>query len=243
MIVLRIVLVLLALCSSVQAGNVAMLGGGTASAPPTYLLEETFDSTGYDLGVCGTAPCWTEILNEGIVNEDYATSPAPLDGTYSLLLDENGTGQPIAKLVLADPLPNAYIKFRMYGTKVSSGNAAIVKLYGTTTTQCDTLIASFSVDGSERWVIDSNLSNVSGLWVSATTFNGYLWLEYEKGQASNGIGRLYASDTNTKPALPEVTKSTISVALDVECIYFSVTDATATLNIFDNICVDNDIIN
>ena len=66
-----------------------MVGGGTTTsgAPaPTYISEETFDSAGYDLS-------WTE--SAGTPNEDYTTSPAPLEGTQSLQLlgDTNSATQ------------------------------------------------------------------------------------------------------------------------------------------------------
>ena len=49
--------------------------------PPSYLISESFDAVGYDL-------VWTESL--GTPNEDYTTSPAPLEGTQSLFLDGCG---------------------------------------------------------------------------------------------------------------------------------------------------------
>lgn len=84
---ITIVLILLSLvsCQECLAGpgyvgqQMSILGmmaaaGGTPA--PTYLASESFDPAGYDLS-------WTET---GTPDEDYTTSPAPLEGTQSIYL-------------------------------------------------------------------------------------------------------------------------------------------------------------
>lgn len=56
--------------------NSLRFGGGGGGGGPTYLLEENFENTGYD--VAG----WTEALNGGTADEDYTTGP--LQGSQSL---------------------------------------------------------------------------------------------------------------------------------------------------------------
>ncbi len=57
-------------------------GGGGGLTSPT--LDERFDATGYDL------TSWSEVLGAGTINEDYTTSPAPLEGAQSLHMTQGG---------------------------------------------------------------------------------------------------------------------------------------------------------
>jgi hypothetical protein len=59
-------------------------GSGDACGSCT---NETFEGTGYS--VAG----WTEAVNGGIVNEDYTTAPAPLNGSQSLLIKDPADSQ------------------------------------------------------------------------------------------------------------------------------------------------------
>jgi len=45
----------------------------TGSGGSANVMDETFDGTGYSLGLCGSAPCWTESGTTANVNEDSTT--------------------------------------------------------------------------------------------------------------------------------------------------------------------------
>ena len=62
-------------------GRFGVRWGGVAASPAaSYLVNQNFEGTGYDNG-----ETWTEYVGTGAtVNEDYATSPAPLAGEQSL---------------------------------------------------------------------------------------------------------------------------------------------------------------
>lgn len=56
-------------------------GGGGPNPPASPLVDQDFDGAGY-----ANSESWTENLDSGTVNEDYATSPAPLEGDQSLFM-------------------------------------------------------------------------------------------------------------------------------------------------------------
>ncbi len=59
-------------------------GGGEGGAPESYIAEETFEASEYDLGTCGTAFCWTETVTP---DGDTATAGLDMDDSYCLALD------------------------------------------------------------------------------------------------------------------------------------------------------------
>lgn len=151
-----------------------------ASAGTTYLLNETFDSTGYD--VAG----WSESSSE--IKEDWTTAPAPLSGTQSLYFDAS------AARTLDTPAFTAsdtvWVSFLFHDDEASlpaSGRTlfAIKDSVGGTT------IASFALesDGDVTVVCGSATQRSTASLSLNTTFR--IWFSYTKGSGANGQAAVY----------------------------------------------------
>lgn len=169
---------------------VARLKAGSAPGI-TYLVRQTFNGTGYDNG-----ESWTE---GSTPNEDYATSPAPLEGTHSWLADatsKNATSPSFASSTTIS------VFFKFHVSTSPTGNASFVQLAGAGNG------ASFSgrAAGGFRIAHGADVSAVILTGVSGVVTG--VWLDYvaESGGGANGTLDCYVDgdgDANfTKPGSP-----------------------------------------
>lgn len=159
------------------------------SAGVTYLLEETFDATGYD--VAG----WTE-SNTSETKEDWTTAPAPLDGTQSLYFDVTatrsidapawaGTDTVWVSFLWHDDeaaLPGAARPF--CALKDSVGGATVASL-------------TLEINGDITVACGSATSRSTDSLTRNTTYR--IWMSYTKGSGSNGQASVYWSTTIAGP--------------------------------------------
>lgn len=155
----------------------------------TYLLNETFDSTGYD--VAG----WVE-SNTSEIKEDYATAPAPLSGTQSLYFDVTATRSLDAAAWTGSD--TVWVSFLFHDDEASFPAAprlfcAIKESVGGTTIASITL----ETDGDLTVACGSATSRSSDSIARNTTYR--IWLTYTKGTGSNGSAAVYWSTPSTDP--------------------------------------------
>lgn len=231
-IALLITVCLLALSQSAFAPLAVVGGAPAAGGECSVLYCETFDGTGYDQGVCGTAPCWTETLNNGIVDEDHTSN---CDSGSCLLVDEDGVGSPNSTFTLTTPLDNIYIYFKHYGTKLSSGQHQIASILDAS----DGAECSLHVQADEDWHL------TEGPGIEQTT-PGYpetggtayhIWMEYEKGTGSNATCRVYASTDGTKTLL--MTDSNGTSTDQAAKFQVRTMDISSTTNVIDTLEIDS----
>ncbi len=147
----------------------------------TYLLNETFDATGYD--VVG----WTE-SNTSEIKEDYATSPAPLSGTQSLYFDVTTTRTVDTPSFSAND--TVWVSFLFHDDEASLPGqqriiCAIKDSVGGTT------VASIAIetDGDITVACGSATQRSTASLSLNTTFR--IWVSYTKGTGANGQAAVY----------------------------------------------------
>lgn len=156
-----------------------------ADSGTTYLLNETFDSTGYD--VAG----WTE-SNTSEIKEDYATAPAPLSGTQSLYFDVT------ASRTLDSPAfsgqDTIWVSFLWHDDEASLPAAprtifAIKDSVGGTTVAS----ATIETDGDVTVACGSGSNRSTASLTLGTTYR--IWVSYTRGSGANGQAAVYWSTT------------------------------------------------
>lgn len=156
----------------------AAAGGGGGA---TYLVSEDFEGTGYDGGFTDSA---------GSPDEDYATSPAPLVGSQSLLLD--GTAASVSSIS-----PN-------FGDQFSFSHyfvLHVVTLPGSTGREIVRYLLNGSQSGGSELTVNSagTLTIAVGTTTIPTTTtvsagsSYHVWVEYQAESvegAGDGIGQV-----------------------------------------------------
>lgn len=160
-----------------------------AASGVTYLLEETFDSTGYDVGG------WTE-SNTSEIKEDYATAPAPLDGTQSLYFDVTATRSVDSPAWTGTD--TVWVSFLWHDDEAALPGAArlfcaLKDAVGGTTMASITM----ETDGDITVACGSATSRSTDSLARNTTYR--IWVAYTKGSGSNGQASVYWSTTIAGP--------------------------------------------
>jgi hypothetical protein len=175
---------------SLQASHPAMMarqvkvpaGGGGG---PTYLLQENFEGTGYELS-------WTEAA--GTPDEDYATAPAPLAGSHSLRLDGTSVTQRADSPAFATTTDLwVYMLFNPT-TLPGSGNNDFFHIRNSTT---QVLAAQLNASGTVRVSVGNNSLSTVSTMSAGTTY--HVWVHYIAGSGSNAFGSIAFSTDGTKP--------------------------------------------
>ncbi|TXH15805.1 MAG: hypothetical protein E6R03_06550 [Hyphomicrobiaceae bacterium] len=147
----------------------------------TYLLNETFDSTGYD--VAG----WTE-SNTSEIKEDYATAPAPLSGTQSLYFDVTATRTADTPAFTASD--TVWISFLFHDDEATlpGGQKIICSIKDSVG---GTTVASIAIesDGDMTVACGSATQRSTASLSLNTTFR--IWFSYTKGTGANGQAAVY----------------------------------------------------
>lgn len=234
-IVLSLLLALSLVCFARSDAGVIMKAG---TAVASYLYTETFDTTpGYDHGECGAATCWTETLNNGIVNEDYTTWKVSGESLY---IDEDGTGIPEAVITLAASHDDLYIHFRHYGTKLSAGKLYMMRIRASD----DTVLCKFDIDAAERFEITAGGGTLAESSADEYPSTGgteyYFWIEYQKGTGNNAVCTCYWSTDGTK--VDSITSNNGTVTDQANKLRFITEDSSGTYNAFDNLYIDDSAI-
>ena len=231
---MKTIISLLATCAACVAGTtintatVGTLNVGIAAEGGGFSWDfiETFEGSETDsqstAGYDNTG--WTS--SHFSISPNYATSPAPLGGSYSLLFI-NG-GQTLSRSVSpSGSTQTVCFRWNWGGTWGSYAESSCFRS-GTTYLGGIDQRASESLRIKHGTVASSDLSG----WTSATTW--YVWFEYTPSSGANdGVLRLYRSTTATKPASPslEITTGTATATPDNFRI-----NGVSNSSVYDNIC-------
>lgn len=181
-LVILLMLVAIAATADRRAMLTAKTSGGGAAAP-TYLIKQGFEGAGYD-----NSETWTENASP---NEDYTTSPAPLDGSQSWMSAAVG-GEAFSDFAAQD---NAYA-YAEFNISTLQDAIDIFQLRDSGNTGQTRL--RINSDGSVRLVhFASGPTSSAGVISAGTTF--HVWMTYHKGSGANSSAEVYISSTSTKP--------------------------------------------
>lgn len=192
-----------------------------------YTFEENFD--GVMAGGHGQTNFdnagWTTSGSNVVTN--YTTSPAPLQGNYSLVI--NGTSY--CRRGLGGNCTNLYFQLARIGTIHSQFQSVLYNYVGGW--HQFGLVAGATANTVRIQHASAAVSAYSADTTALTLNQKYhVWLEYVASGvgASNGIGRLWMSTDGTKPGSPtvEMTNGTCEYAAGLGAI---------TLNAFNGACI------
>lgn len=200
----RLIPILLALTilipSSAGSWGVVGMSGGVAAVAGNectgLLLCQNFETPGIDNGETwtftdGGAATWTT---------NYATSPAPLRGSYSGRLNAAGESEPsYVTVTLSAPASQIWIHF-MYRKLVADdggGGDSFVILDASNNTLAgaywnDALVWTIFVEGGTT-------QNESGFLPVGTTY--HIWMRYKAGSGANAEFDVYRGTTTSRPAI------------------------------------------
>ena len=183
--------------------------------PPTYLLQEGFEGTGFENSG------WAKF---GAANEDYAVSA--LTGAQSLHCE--GAEFIYRNFAFATGF-NMYFQARWlawgsYNSVIYWDDAA----WGTAA-------GLYALDNRLEIVHGSSIAIGPTQIALDTTY--HIWVEWTKGTGANGTMKLYVSTTGVKPVTPEASLTTGNGAA-VQRIYFGPT-GTGPNVVFDQLLVDD----
>jgi hypothetical protein len=150
-------------------------------------VTENFDGAGYQTS-------WTEVT--GNANEDYATAPAPLEGTQSLYMQTEAAQQEVRKSFTASDTVYVYMLFR--STTLPAG---LRQQFAIKDGSGNTLMEAHLVPGPPwQWEVSDGVSvSSSG---GATVSNGttyHIWMEYTRGGGANSVHKFCWSTDGVKP--------------------------------------------
>ncbi len=171
--------------------SLGVVGSQSPTTGGGYLINQNFEGTGYD-----NSETWTETVGtNGSVNEDYATSPAPLRGSQSLRIYAGDAGQnsnTISPVFTAQD--TAYAHLMINGGSVASTFAFCVFLdSGLTARAWVSVVAGGALKVSEGAITATTVGTI----VAATTY--HVWFRYTKGTGADSIASVGFSETTTEP--------------------------------------------
>lgn len=137
---LIIILFCLAFVAPASAGAlVQAISAVSCSGPTGDQISDGFETPGYEIGACGSAPCISET---GTIDDDYILSGlsggSGADENCTYGLDIDASGSPVyADYEITSGLSTVYVEFSFYldSESMSSGqNFTLMRPYATTTT-------------------------------------------------------------------------------------------------------------
>ncbi len=214
--------------------NAAIVGGGSAAAAcsPTYAKTENFEGA----GICYTGDvtytnCTNSFGKSGTFNFKYATAPAPMEGSYSLLIDESGgLGYASLSVTAGD---NYYVQF-MFSVPVLP--AAYKDIFSWRSSSTAKGRIQVSNTGAVRVYNGTKYASTVGTLTAGTVY--YIQAGYTKGIGTDGTGYVAWSTTST---LPTSGNNYASIAngdanSQIDTLYFGA-GASAVSFIYDRIRV------
>lgn len=160
-----------------------------ASAGPTYVLQENFDGTGYQ-------NTWVEV-GSGTINEDYATSPAPLEGTQSLYISAS-VQNPRTTNVLAVTYDSLYGYAQVHWTTIPSSTGIKWLAFQCAGTNVFSVESRGTTNGVMMRAANTAIFTTTGIMPQDSTF--YIWWGYTKGTGNNASAYFAYSGDTTKPS-------------------------------------------
>jgi hypothetical protein len=203
---------------------------GSGGSPPSYLLDETLEGTGYADGT------WTEYREEsqGTIDEDYTTTV--LSGSQSLYIQSitYRLASTDSKSVTTSGTAGVYF---IWQPKVSSTNTYdLIILEDSSNNE----VGRLRVSSSDQLQMFHGSSSHAVQTVSIST-TYHIWMDYTPGTGANSSLLVYVATSSTKPgtATDSLTNENETTTVDhvvLACQY-------AGEGIFDNIRISDDFIN
>lgn len=173
----------------------------TQTSGGSYGFVETFEGSQTDSqGTAGYDNTgWTSSASSN--NPNYATSPAPLEGTQSFM---GGTGT-FTSITHAFPTASdeQWVKamFILPNTKWWTNSTYLMRLRNA----ADASVMDVTPDAGGLTIVCG--ASASYLSLSVGTLY-YLWIRYVKGTGSNAVVEMYLSTTDTRPGSPNASITT-----------------------------------
>jgi len=203
-----------------------------------YLICQNFEGTGYD-----NSESWTEVINgDAVINEDYATSPAPLRGSQSLYMNTGTyTGTTFYTYFTLSPTQDTvYTRFIFKPVSYPANVSNITAILSTGSSV--KVAVEYVSDNTFKFAVSDGATNTYSSDVSNFHDHQYtIWFQVSKGTGANGILKMYyAVDSTTKPetAAISVTNAANTNAISVVYPYINAWGTTKTVQaIYDQILV------
>lgn len=216
-----------------NAGFIGSVGTAQASAGAgvSYLLEENFEGTGAPSG-------WN---SGGTVNWDYTTTV--LQGSQSLLVDAtSGSGWALTTTFTAQTTIEVYFLYRTSTPTADAGYTSdVFYLRDGSSIRMSLVLLS----NATLWLTHGANSAASGTAFSANT-TYHVWLRYVAGSGANGVAKVAASTTGTRPTADpiyaEVTTGTATTSVDNLMLVATNMPINKPLSIFDRLLVSTSAI-
>lgn len=203
---------------------------GMDAASSSYLVAENFEGTGYEAS--GTE------VGTGTLDEDYATSPAPLVGSQSLRIANSVQPGRVYWSFTAQADVWAYFQVN-WVTLPATGKQFAGFSSGADTPQ---LSIEFQAGGVIRVRGGSqNATTVDGMTTGVTY---HVWIHYTKGSGSNAFVDIGFSTDGTKPTSGNkyASKSNGTTTLDADRFYFGSSGNGTWEAVFDKLRVSSSAI-
>lgn len=160
----------------------APAGGGAS-----YLIQESFDANEYDLA-------WTEAA--GSPNGNASASPAPLEGSESLILDGTSVTERLDSPTFT-ATADVWVYLLLNPTnRPTSGNNDFLTIRASTT---QVLAAQMNSSGQVRVSVGNNSTSTSDGMSAGTTY--HVWIHYIGNSGGAAFGSIAFSASGTKPTM------------------------------------------
>lgn len=209
-----------------------------AAAGATYLIEEGFEEVDGGGALGGATDGYDSALvaaETGTPNNDYATSPAPLTGSYSLFLDPSATSQQV-RWILSAAVTNSGLFVDYFDANLpSDANQPIIEISDSGGTQ---VASVYSRTSGALQIFHNGTSGTTTEFLSATLTNR-IWVDFN----TNGARVAFSYDT-TKPASGNKVAVATNATPPNAAIRFQLRSVNGTGNasIFDNLKVSESVI-
>lgn len=221
-------LMFVALLLATMQGEVKRVQRRTVSA--SYLLSESFDGA----TTCGAAAgsncsnTWSA-AGTPVITFNYATAPAPLEGSFSMLLGAASDSTLTYHAITAVDSVNFFFIVNHKVLAASNSIFEIVDSVGTS-------LISISNANPEWRIFCGTVSDFSTTITQGTTY--FVWGDYLKGTGANAVCHLYTATTSTKPGSPGITITNGDATTQTAFTVMMATDATAQ-TIYDKLRVSS----
>ncbi len=208
------------------------LDGCKQAANFRYDIEEDFEAVGYELGLDGTNPTWSE-SGSGTINPNYTT--VVLSGSQSYLIDDYDEAKAcLPTLTLATACSPFDMYFMCQTTDHSPGDEYMLYLEEVG----DSNMVRLRVKGGGKTlhadVTDTETSSGVDIALSTTY---HIWVHYVKGTGANAVLDVYISTTADKPSSAQIAISDGDSTGDISFLTWRAQDMEW---IFDGIKINTD---
>jgi hypothetical protein len=200
-----------------------------SGAAPTYLLNQNFEGTGYD-----NSEAW---LEAGTPNEDYTTSPAPLEGSQSLLCDLGGNNRAFSPDFAATADAWGYVLFRPLTIDLGDTPVVFRRLDGAAV-----MSVIINATGNIR-IEDASVATSYTTDAMAVGTTYHIRVHYVKGTGANAVySAEFSTDGTFAGSGNKFTGTSVGVSTDDATSIRLAADTGTCSFIFDKARVDNAVI-